>query len=37
MASLDLQAAQLALAEITGDEVEERLLDRVFGLFCVGK
>ena len=37
MASLDLQAAQLALAEITGDEVEERLLDRVFGMFCVGK
>ncbi|MBQ8556302.1 MAG: tRNA uridine-5-carboxymethylaminomethyl(34) synthesis GTPase MnmE [Clostridia bacterium] len=37
MASIDLQAAQLALAEITGDEVEERLLDRVFGLFCVGK
>ncbi len=37
MASLDLQAAQLCLAEITGDEVEERLLDRVFGMFCVGK
>ncbi len=37
MASVDLQAAQLALAEITGDEVEERLLDRVFGMFCVGK
>ena len=37
MASIDLQAAQLSLAEITGDEVEERLLDRVFGMFCVGK
>nr|MBR4280293.1 tRNA uridine-5-carboxymethylaminomethyl(34) synthesis GTPase MnmE [Clostridia bacterium] len=37
MASIDLQSAQLALAEITGDEVEERLLDRVFGMFCVGK
>lgn len=37
MASIDLQAAQLALAEITGDEVEDRLLDRVFGMFCVGK
>ena len=37
MASIDLQAAQLTLAEITGDEVEERLLDRVFGMFCVGK
>ena len=37
MAAIDLQAALLALAEITGDEVEERLLDRVFGMFCVGK
>ena len=37
MASIDLQAAQLALAEITGDEVEERLLDNVFNMFCVGK
>lgn len=37
MASIDLQSAQLALAEITGDEFEERLLDRVFGMFCVGK
>lgn len=37
MASIDLQSAQLALAEITGDEVGERLLDRVFGMFCVGK
>lgn len=37
LASIDLQAAQLALAEITGDEVEEKLLDRVFSQFCVGK
>ena len=37
MASIDLQAAQLALAEITGDQVEEKLLDNVFGMFCVGK
>lgn len=37
MASIDLQSAQLALSEITGDEVEEKLLDRVFGMFCVGK
>jgi hypothetical protein len=27
----------MALAEITGDEVEEKLLDEVFGRFCVGK
>lgn len=37
LASIDLQAAQLALAEITGDAVEEKLLDRVFSQFCVGK
>jgi len=37
MASIDLQSAQLALSEITGDNVEECLLDRVFGMFCVGK
>ena len=36
MASIDLQSAQLALSEITGDEVEDKLLDRVFGMFCVG-
>ena len=36
-AAVDLQAAQLALAEITGDQVEEKLLDRVFSQFCVGK
>ena len=35
--TLDLDAAQLALAEITGDTVEEKLLDRVFADFCVGK
>jgi tRNA modification GTPase len=37
MATVDLHAAQLALAEITGDDVSERLLDRVFSAFCVGK
>ncbi len=36
-ATIDLQAAQLALSEITGDQVEEKLLDRVFSQFCVGK
>ena len=36
-ASIDLQSAQAALGEITGDQVEERLLDRVFSQFCVGK
>ncbi|MBR5344700.1 MAG: tRNA uridine-5-carboxymethylaminomethyl(34) synthesis GTPase MnmE [Clostridia bacterium] len=37
LASVDLLAAQQALAEITGDAVEEKLLDRVFSEFCVGK
>ena len=37
LAGVDLQQAQMALAEITGDEVEEKLLDEVFGRFCVGK
>ena len=37
LASVDLLAAQQALAEITGDRVEEALLDRVFADFCVGK
>ena len=37
MATIDLQAAQLSLAEITGDQVEEKLLDQVFSRFCVGK
>ncbi|MGN0778139.1 MAG: hypothetical protein ACI4MJ_03245, partial [Aristaeellaceae bacterium] len=37
LSTVDLQAAQLALAEITGDQVEEKLLDRVFSDFCVGK
>lgn len=36
-AAIDLEAAQLALAEITGDQVEEKLLDAVFSAFCVGK
>lgn len=37
LCGIDLQAAQLALSEITGDQVEEKLLDRVFSSFCVGK
>lgn len=37
LATIDLHAAQLALAEITGDQVEEKLLDKVFSQFCVGK
>lgn len=37
MASTDLQAAQEALSEITGDRADEKLLDHVFERFCVGK
>ena len=37
MAATDLQAAQSALSEITGDQADEILLDRVFSGFCVGK
>ena len=37
MASTDLQAAQNALSEITGDRADEKLLDTVFSEFCVGK
>ena len=37
MASTDLQAAQDALSELTGDRADERLLDAVFSQFCVGK
>ena len=37
MAAVDLDAACRSLAEITGDQVDERILDEVFSQFCVGK
>ena len=37
VAATDLQAAQAALSEITGENADEKLLDRVFSTFCVGK
>ena len=37
MVSVDLQAAQNALCEITGEKADEMLLDQVFSQFCVGK
>ena len=37
LAAVDLRDALSALGEITGDEVEERILDQVFSTFCVGK
>ena len=37
LAAVDMRDALSALSEITGDEVEERILDQVFSNFCVGK
>ena len=37
LAATDLQSAQSALGEITGDQVDEKLLDSIFDQFCVGK
>ncbi len=37
VAATDLQAAQAAISEITGDHADEKLLDYVFSHFCVGK
>ncbi len=37
LAAVDLQAALEQLGEITGERVNEKLLDTVFSNFCVGK
>lgn len=34
---VDLNAARYALAEITGDEVGDEMLDELFSRFCIGK
>ena len=35
--SIYITAAMKSLGEITGDELEEDLLNKIFGEFCVGK
>ena len=35
--AIDLRKAQEAIGEITGDSIDEKMLDSIFSQFCVGK
>ena len=37
LVSFDVRAAVVALGEITGANVDDELLDRIFRDFCIGK
>lgn len=37
MASIDIKAAWHALGEVTGETVDEQIVERIFSKFCVGK
>ena len=37
MASVDIRGAWQALGEVTGDTVDEQIVERIFSKFCVGK
>jgi tRNA modification GTPase len=37
LVALELAAAIYELGQITGEEVGEAILDRIFGQFCLGK
>jgi tRNA modification GTPase len=37
LTALELQEAIRELGEITGEEVGDAVLDRIFGEFCIGK